>query len=77
MSVCVHTQTHKTQGPHRVELGNSSQTHGNRSHFLALPTSYLKHPCFSLPVHTDLVMDRKAWRAAIHGVAKSRTRLSD
>ena len=25
----------------------------------------------------DLVMDRKAWRAAIHGIAKSRTRLSD
>ena len=25
----------------------------------------------------DLVMDRDAWRAAIHGVAKSRTRLSD
>ena len=24
-----------------------------------------------------LVMDRKAWRAAIHGVSKSRTRLSD
>ena len=24
-----------------------------------------------------LVMDRKAWRAAIHGVAKSWTRLSD
>ena len=24
-----------------------------------------------------LVMDRQAWRAAIHGVAKSRTRLSD
>ena len=23
------------------------------------------------------VMDREAWRAAIHGVAKSRTRLSD
>ena len=31
----------------------------------------------SLSELQELVMDRKAWRAVIHGVAKSRTRLSD
>ena len=31
----------------------------------------------SLSEVRELVMDREAWRAAIHGVAKSRTRLSD
>ena len=35
----------------------------------------------SMDIHLSelrgLVMDREAWRAAIHGVAKSRTRLSD
>ena len=31
----------------------------------------------SLNKFRELVMDRKAWRAGIHGVAKSRTRLSD
>ena len=31
----------------------------------------------SLSELRELVMDREAWRAAIHAVAKSRTRLSD
>ena len=32
---------------------------------------------FNLSELWELVMDREAWRAAIHGVTKSRTRLSD
>ena len=31
----------------------------------------------SLSELRELVMDREAWRAAIHGIAKSRTRLND
>ena len=31
----------------------------------------------SLREHWELVMDREAWRAEIHGVEKSQTRLSD
>ena len=36
------------------------------------------HPLdVSLSELQELVMDREAWRAAIHGVAKNRTQLSD
>ena len=31
----------------------------------------------SLSELRELVVDREAWRAAVHGVVKSRTRLSD
>ena len=31
----------------------------------------------SLSELQEMVIDREAWRAAIHGIAKSRTRLSD
>ena len=33
--------------------------------------------CMSLSKLQELVMDRDVWHAAIHGVAKSQTRLSD
>ena len=36
-----------------------------------------RHDGHDLSRPQELVMDREAWRAEVHGVAKSRTRLSD
>ena len=44
-----------------------------RGSWIALNTDSMD---MSLSELVELVMDREAWRAAVHGVTKSRTRLS-
>ena len=48
-----------------------------RNWFLILFNGYTDLMDMSLSELQELVMNREAWRAAIHGVAKSRTWLSD
>ena len=61
----------------RKVMTNLDSTFKSRDITLPTKVRLVKAMDMSLSKLRELVMDREAWRAVIHGVAKSRTRLSD
>ena len=57
--------------------GLSSSCHIATSHLLSVLHMVTDSMDVNLSELRELVMDREAWHAAIHGVAKSQTRLSN